>query len=130
MLGALHALGVELSIDDFGTGHSSLARIEQLPIAELKIDRAFVLRMGTSGSATLISAVVRLAHDLGMRVVAEGVESEEVAQRLLLLGCDAAQGYYLARPLPAEDLEAWLCGASPGRRERGARRPARAGLKI
>jgi EAL domain-containing protein (putative c-di-GMP-specific phosphodiesterase class I) len=108
LLGALHALGVELSIDDFGTGHSSLARIEQLPIGELKIDRAFVLRMGTAGSATLISAIVRLAHDLGMRVVAEGVESEEVAQRLLMLGCDAAQGYYLARPLPAQELEAWL----------------------
>ena len=120
VLGALHALGVELSIDDFGTGHSSLARIEQLPIAELKIDRAFVLRMGTSGSATLISAVVRLAHDLGMRVVAEGVESEEVAQRLLLLGCDAAQGYYLAQPLRAADLEAWLAAR---RRDAAAAHP-------
>jgi diguanylate cyclase (GGDEF)-like protein len=105
----LHALGVRLSIDDFGTGYSSLARLLELPIQELKIDRSIVRDMerGDSGAA-IVRSTIDLGHHLDLEVVAEGVESETTLRELRRLGCDAAQGYFLLRPQPAADVSAWL----------------------
>jgi EAL domain-containing protein (putative c-di-GMP-specific phosphodiesterase class I) len=110
----LRRIGVFLSIDDFGTGYSSLSYLTELPAAQLKIDRRFISGLNTSKNAhAIVSAVIRLAHELGLRVVAEGVET--LAQRDILvgLGCDELQGFYLARPMPAEALEAWTEGRKP-----------------
>ena len=104
----LDRMGFSLSLDDFGTGHSSLARLDQLPLTEVKIDRSFTSRMAEPGTGRLVSVMIDLVHDLGMRVVAEGVESEEVARLLMAAGCRFAQGYHYARPMPARQLEAWL----------------------
>ena len=105
----LDAMGIRLSIDDFGTGYASLRYLRELPVSELKIDRSFVMRMGIDSSD---EAVVRSAIDLGrnldLRVVAEGVESEQIWAQLSELGCDVVQGFFLSRPVPADELEAWL----------------------
>ncbi|HEV3504434.1 MAG TPA: EAL domain-containing protein, partial [Actinomycetes bacterium] len=109
VLGRLHALGVRLAVDDFGTGYSSMAYLKALPVDELKVDRSFVGHMADSSSdAVIVRSTIDLGHNLGLRVVAEGVESEEAWQRLEALGCDTAQGYYLGQPMPAADLEHWL----------------------
>jgi diguanylate cyclase (GGDEF)-like protein len=105
----LDALGVRLSLDDFGIGYSSLTFLADLPIDELKIDRSFVERLGDdTRDPILMRAAVDLAHELGLRVVAEGVESAAVRQRLTDLGCDLAQGSYFARAMPADELGSWL----------------------
>ncbi|WP_433607046.1 putative bifunctional diguanylate cyclase/phosphodiesterase [Dactylosporangium sp. CA-139114] len=105
----LHDLGVRLSIDDYGTGYSSMAYLKQLPVDELKIDRTFVLHMDTDhDDAVLVRGAVELGHNLGMTVVAEGVEAAAHADALRALGCDIAQGYHYARPMAAADLEHWL----------------------
>ncbi len=109
VLRALDALGVRISIDDFGTGYSSLARLKELPVHELKIDRAFVTSMQTIHSdAVIVRSTIDLARNLGLAVVAEGVEDGSVLNELSDLGCDAAQGYYLSRPVPAAELLSWL----------------------
>jgi diguanylate cyclase (GGDEF)-like protein len=101
----LVALGVRIAIDDFGTGYSSMAALTRLPIDCLKVDRSFVADLDTSGpGAVIVTASIRLAHDLGMRVVAEGVETPEQLDRLGELGCDVVQGFLLARPLPPGDV--------------------------
>ena len=103
--------GVSLSIDDFGTGHSSLAYLRTLPARQLKIDRSFVADLGVSGDAmAVVDAVIRLAHALGLRVVAEGVETERQCEILATLGCDEFQGYLFARPMDAERLVVWVAG--------------------
>ncbi len=113
ILARVTVLGVTISIDDYGTGYSSLAYLKRLPIAELKIDRAFVRQMTNEATdAVIVRSTVELGHNLGLRVVAEGVETRAVWEMLAEMGCDAAQGYYLARPLPAEELERWLRAAS------------------
>ncbi|MCW5658535.1 MAG: EAL domain-containing protein [Burkholderiaceae bacterium] len=99
--------GVQLSIDDFGTGHSSLAYLRSLPATQLKIDRSFVQDIGGESGA-IVDAVVRLAHALGLRVVAEGVETEDQRDRLLALGCDELQGFLFARPMAPDALAQWL----------------------
>lgn len=110
----LARIGVFLSIDDFGTGYSSLSYLRQLPARQLKIDRSFVADVETSADArAIVSAVIQLAHELGLRVVAEGVETEGQRDILLGLRCDELQGYFLARPMPAETLEAWTEGRKP-----------------
>jgi diguanylate cyclase (GGDEF)-like protein len=104
VLQRLHDLGVRLSIDDFGTGYSSMAYLRRLPVDELKIDRSFVLGMTTTQQdAVLVRTAIDLGHNLGLTVVAEGVEGQEHADALRALGCDVAQGYHYARPmLPAQ----------------------------
>jgi len=105
----LTARGVQLSIDDYGTGYSSLAYLTDLPASELKLDRAFTLRvLGEPRTADVVEATVALAHRLGLRVVAEGVEDEETRRVLARLGADETQGYLHARPMPPEDLGRWL----------------------
>ena len=102
-------LGITLSIDDFGTGYSSLSRLKKLPVSELKIDQSFIKDMEKSqNDEVIVRSTIELAHNLGMTVVAEGVEREETLNRLALLGCDTAQGFVVSRPLPAEQLEAML----------------------
>ncbi|MBD8525767.1 putative bifunctional diguanylate cyclase/phosphodiesterase [Pseudomarimonas arenosa] len=107
-LDALRRAGLTLSIDDFGTGHSSLAQLKRLPVDELKIDRSFVLSLmpGTEDER-IVDSVLRLAHALGLRVVAEGVESAEGLDVLRRLGCEVVQGYYFSRPLAADDFVRW-----------------------
>jgi diguanylate cyclase (GGDEF)-like protein len=105
----LHEMGFSLSIDDFGTGYSSLALIKKLPVAELKIDRSFVMNMVTdTDDRTIVSTVIGLAHNMGLLAVAEGIESEEALELLRKMGCDVVQGYYISKPLPADQLEEWL----------------------
>ena len=104
VLGRLKALGVELAIDDFGTGYSSLAYLRGFPVDTVKIDRAFVMNVDgpDSADATLVSAIVAMAEALGIATIAEGVESETQAERLLALGCGLAQGFLYSRPQPAD----------------------------
>jgi diguanylate cyclase (GGDEF)-like protein len=105
----LERLGVEISIDDFGTGYSSLAYLADLPVSEVKIDRSFVSRMaGDSREAIIVTSTINLAHHLGLRAVAEGVEDRSLLGRLQELRCDAAQGFGISRPMPAADATAWL----------------------
>ena len=107
VLGALDALGVELSLDDFGTGHSSLSRLARFPIDEVKIDRSFVSQLAAS-ERPIVATTVQLAQGLGLRVVAEGVEDATTLAALRAMGCDLAQGYHLSPPLTATELEAFL----------------------
>jgi len=110
----LARIGVYLSIDDFGTGYSSLSYLRQLPARQLKIDRSFINDLATSADArAVVDAVVRLAHALGLKVVAEGVETAEQRDILIALGCDELQGFYFARPMPAATLLAWTNGSKP-----------------
>lgn len=108
-LGSLAETGLALSIDDFGSGYSSLSYLKQLPARELKLDRSLVADIATSGSSRVIlETAINMAHSLGYRVVAEGVENEQVARLLRDLGCDRLQGFWLCRPLPLNDLKHWL----------------------
>jgi EAL domain-containing protein (putative c-di-GMP-specific phosphodiesterase class I) len=101
----LRALGMRLSVDDFGTGYSSLSRLNTLPIDEVKIDKSFVGQIGEGGAGdTIVRATVAMAHGLGLRVVAEGVETAAQLEALRMVACDEAQGYLLGRPIAAEDL--------------------------
>jgi diguanylate cyclase (GGDEF)-like protein len=105
VLSQLHAMGVKLAIDDFGTGYSSLGYLQQLPVHELKIDQSFVRRL-PRGDEAIVRSIIDLAHNLGLLVVAEGVESEAVRDRLIAFGCDAAQGMFLSPPAPADVVRA------------------------
>jgi diguanylate cyclase len=105
----LRARGFGFSIDDFGTGYSSLAYLQRLPVEEIKIDRSFVGELSTNaGSAAIVRATIELASSLRLKVVAEGVEDEATWQSLRRLGCSTAQGYFLSRPMPADEVEGWL----------------------
>ncbi|MHB1837611.1 MAG: EAL domain-containing protein, partial [Solirubrobacteraceae bacterium] len=109
VLTELSELGLRLSIDDFGTGYSSLAYLRQLPVDEIKIDRSFVLGMARQADdAVIVRSTVDLGRNLGLDVVAEGVETLESWNRLRELGCNVAQGYFLSRPVPADELAHWL----------------------
>ena len=105
----LRDLGIETSIDDYGTGYSSLAYIKQLAVNELKIDRAFVSGMeADKRNAAIVRSTIELGHNLGLTVVAEGVETDHELAQLRAYGCDVAQGYLLGRPMAADALEEWL----------------------
>jgi diguanylate cyclase (GGDEF)-like protein len=109
IVGRLSELGVRLSVDDFGTGYSSLANLKRLPIDELKIDRSFVSPMMQDESDLIIvRSTINLGHDLGLTVIAEGVEDELTLKRLATLGCDLAQGYHLSRPLAPDAFTTWV----------------------
>jgi diguanylate cyclase (GGDEF)-like protein len=109
VLGRLRELGVRLSLDDFGTGQSSLSYLKRLPLDEVKIDRSFVMGMARDeGDAAIVRSTIDLARHLGLEVVAEGVETAEVYVGLAELHCDVAQGFYLSRPLPGEAFRQWM----------------------
>ena len=114
----LQSMGVRLSLDDFGTGFSSLTTLRQLPIDELKIDKSFVMGMSASeGDATIVRTMIDLAHNLGKQVCAEGVEDELTWKRLGDMGCDLAQGYWISKPLPADEFLQWLVDTFWGLRQ-------------
>jgi len=109
ILTALRAMGIQIAIDDFGTGYSSLAYLNRLPVGELKIDKPFVMRMALDDNdAVIVRSTIELGHNLGLLVVAEGVEDVATWELLAALGCDLAQGYYMSRPLPVAEVERWL----------------------
>ncbi|PLX61451.1 putative bifunctional diguanylate cyclase/phosphodiesterase, partial [Sedimenticola selenatireducens] len=109
ILSRLSDLGMPLYIDDFGTGYSSLSYLKKLPVTTIKIDKSFVADMlDDADSASIVRSTITLAHDMALTVVAEGVEDEAVWAQLKALGCDAGQGYYMGRPMPADQVETWL----------------------
>jgi EAL domain-containing protein (putative c-di-GMP-specific phosphodiesterase class I) len=108
VLEELHEMGVTLSVDDFGTGYSSLSYLQQLPVEELKIDRSFVAAIAQETSAVIVRSTIDLGRNLGLRVVAEGVEDEETMARLRELQCPIAQGYAISPPLPASAFVEWV----------------------
>ena len=109
VLQALDSMAVSLSIDDFGTGYSSMSYLKTLPVKELKIDRSFVMGMADDpDSAVIVRSAVDLGHNLGMTVVAEGVQDGRAQRKLADMGCDLVQGYHICRPLPAGELELWI----------------------
>lgn len=115
-LARLHAMGVRLSIDDFGTGHSSLAYLKNLPVDEIKIDKSFVMQMGMDPKdAAIVQSIVELGRNLEMDVIGEGVDSRESWAALKLFGCNAGQGYYLGRPMPPDALIAHWGSPAPVR---------------
>lgn len=108
----LRATGCSLSIDDYGTGYSSLSYVRQMPVHELKIDRSFVMNLTTHpGDEIIVRSTIELAHDMGLTVTAEGVETEDILLRLGELGCDLAQGYLVSRPLAVADLDVWMANS-------------------
>ena len=118
----LHSLGCRLAIDDYGTGYSSLAYLRRLPLHEIKIDKSFVQRMARDASdAVIVRSTIDLAHNIGLNVVAEGVEDETTLERLRAMGCDMAQGYFVSKPLTAADMLAWTRSHA---RVRAAQEPA------
>ncbi len=109
MLCELKNQGIKLSIDDYGTGYSSLAQLKQMPVSELKIDRSFVDKVESDpDDQIIVRSTIRMAHDMGLSVVAEGIEDQQTLNWLEQNGCDLAQGYFISRPLPANELKEWL----------------------
>src|SRR5260370_41622489 len=109
VLKRLFASGVDSPTDDYGTGYASLSYLKHRPADELKIDRTFVQHLTTDRTdQAIVRSTVNMAHNLGMYVIAEGVEDHATWDLLATLGCDIVQGYYLSRPVPAQDLERWL----------------------
>lgn len=115
-LKAIRDLGVPFTIDDFGTGYSSLAHLRKLPVSSLKIDKSFVLNMETDkDNAVIVRSIIELGHNLGLKIVAEGVETCEAKEMLADFGCDEAQGYYFSRPVPASDITGYFDRATSER---------------
>lgn len=111
----IHATGVQLAIDDFGTGYSSMAYLKRMPIQTLKIDMTFVQHMSENPKdALMVKSAINLAHNLGLKVVAEGVEDEQTLILLRDMGCDITQGYYIAKPMPAAQAGSWSPQSEPG----------------
>jgi EAL domain-containing protein (putative c-di-GMP-specific phosphodiesterase class I) len=113
VLTQLRQLGVRISIDDFGTGFSSLAYFKNIPADELKIDKSFVLNMlEDEGDKRIVRAIIQLSKQFGLAVTAEGVEDEQTALMLAELNCDSLQGFHFSRPLPAQAFESWLAAGN------------------
>lgn len=105
----LSELGVTVSIDDFGTGYSSMAYLQKLLVAKIKIDKSFVMQMGKGGNEeVIVRSTIELAHNLGLKAVAEGVEDQATWDRLREMGCDSAQGYFMSKPLPPDKFMTWM----------------------
>ncbi|MGN6132190.1 MAG: EAL domain-containing protein, partial [Nocardioidaceae bacterium] len=109
----LREIGLRLSVDDLGTGYSSLAYLQRLPVDEVKIDRSFLAEFTQPSAQAVVGTIVDLGHRLGKSVVAEGVELSEAMEVLRRLGCDCAQGYWIARPMTAEDFSRFLGDEPP-----------------
>jgi EAL domain-containing protein (putative c-di-GMP-specific phosphodiesterase class I) len=108
-LNRLHDAGIKISIDDFGTGHSSLAYLKQLPVNELKIDKSFVMNMGENqDDKKIVRSILDLGHNFELKVVAEGIENEKIMSELTEMGCDIGQGYHISRPVPLDELQEWM----------------------
>jgi len=130
VLGQLSRLGSTISVDDFGTGHFSLRRLMRLPIDELKIDRSVVLGITDDEEDRAIArSIIHLAHQMGLQVLAEGVETKEQWQRLRSMGCERAQGFLISKPHAARDIPAWLATWSHRGRELGSSKPAQRDTK-
>ncbi len=112
----MKALGISVAVDDFGTGFSSLSYLQQLDVDRLKIDRGFIRAMQTTGGTggSIAQTVIQLGRNLGLSVIAEGVETVAQADALHQLGCDEAQGFLFARPMESTELAAWLAGLRDG----------------
>jgi EAL domain-containing protein (putative c-di-GMP-specific phosphodiesterase class I) len=109
VLECLRDIGVLISMDDFGTGHSSLAQIKNIPLHEIKIDKSFILTFtGDKRNRAIVQATIELAHNMNLKVVAEGVEDEQTLRQISKLGCEEAQGYFISRPVPPDELIDWL----------------------
>jgi EAL domain-containing protein (putative c-di-GMP-specific phosphodiesterase class I) len=108
VVNVIHELGFRLAIDDFGTGHSALSQLRRLPVDELKIDKSFVMQNGDAKDDAILRATIDLAHQLGLTVVAEGVEDDAAMVRLAALGCEHVQGYGIGKPIPHEQFLQWL----------------------
>lgn len=120
-LGELAALGIKLSIDDYGVGQASLAYLKILPVDELKLDRSFVTAIDKEArNAAIVQSTIMLGHALGLSVVAEGVETEAELEWLRMHGCDVAQGYFISRPLGVERVRDWIAAYAPARTQRAA----------
>jgi EAL domain-containing protein (putative c-di-GMP-specific phosphodiesterase class I) len=133
VLSAISELGVQIAVDDFGTGHASISRLLQFPIDEVKVDQSFVIPTDPR-TRSYLAAIVSFGQSLGLRVVAEGVEDRQTLVYLQGLGCDVVQGYHIAKPLPASQVHDWLCAqtqhaasnnAVPGRLRRRPASPPR-----
>ena len=120
-LNELHDMGVRLIVDDFGTGYSSLSYLRKLPVDQLKIDRSFVIGLASGEDDALVRSIIDLAHNLRLKVIAEGVESADVRELLLQFGCDAAQGHFISRPAPRAEIAKWMAN-QPAPRQPLARR--------
>ncbi|WP_374339476.1 putative bifunctional diguanylate cyclase/phosphodiesterase [Methyloversatilis sp.] len=117
----LRETGCALSIDDYGTGYSSLSYLRQMPVSEMKIDRSFVMHLlDNPNDEIIVRSTIELAHNMGLKVTAEGVESEAVLQRLRELGCDLVQGYLISKPIPADSLEQWFAESRWAQRDPGS----------
>ncbi|HET7610114.1 MAG TPA: EAL domain-containing protein, partial [Gammaproteobacteria bacterium] len=116
VVNCIHELGFRIGVDDFGTGHSALAQLKRLPVDELKIDKSFVTRAEDAKDDAILRATIDLAHQLGLTIVAEGVEDEATITRLAAMGCEHAQGYGIAKPMPQEQLLSWLAQRRSGGR--------------
>jgi diguanylate cyclase (GGDEF)-like protein len=118
VVNCIHELGFKLAVDDFGTGHSALAQLKRLPVDELKIDKSFVIGREDAKDQAILHATIDLAHQLGLTVVAEGVEDNAALERLAAMGCEYAQGYGIAKPMPHEQFLPWLTQHRAGDRAR------------
>ena len=120
VLGCIREMGFGISLDDFGTGQSSLTQLRRLPLDELQIDKSFVMNMSNPKDDVIVGATIELAHRLGLRVVAEGVESAVLLERLVELGCEYAQGHHISAPIPVDAFVSWArrWESYQGRRQR------------
>ena len=131
MPGRLRDSGIQISVDDFGSGYSSLSYLRDLPIDELKLDRSFIYPMAQGERTTaLVASTIALAHSLGLRMVADGVENDDAYTDLARLGCDQAQGPFMSSRVPANELSQWLSSRRHLDQSSGIREPLSAGSPL